>query len=168
MIYWLFFLSQRSIKFNTGLLAAHTERMSSNGREGKLPAIDIEDVCEYFGGDLDMASMFLNLLNSDVASGSTCAVGESYLPRMLTRALLPQKEIADSPLGDGSIPMQAIATKYFRGDAVTARNFCALGTCRLDILPVVGACNSDGLCCGSCTNKGAMSGGRSKAGEAGC
>lgn len=51
--------------------------MSSLGREGKLPAIDIEDVCEYFGGDLDMASMFLNLLNSDVASGSTCAVGEA-------------------------------------------------------------------------------------------
>ena len=52
--------------------------MSRQGREEiKTPAIDVDHVCEYFGGDQDMASMFLNLLNSDVASGSTSEVGET-------------------------------------------------------------------------------------------
>jgi len=36
--------------------------------------VDVDHVCDYFGGDHDMASMFLDMLNSDVKSGSTSEV----------------------------------------------------------------------------------------------
>ena len=36
--------------------------------------VEVDHVCDYFGGDQDMASMFLDMLHSDVASGSTSEV----------------------------------------------------------------------------------------------
>lgn len=52
--------------------------MSRQGREAiKTPAIDVDHVCEYFSGDQEMASMFLNLLQSDIASGSTSEVADT-------------------------------------------------------------------------------------------